>query len=199
MSARIFIMNMSVHSTETTDLDPLGLSEIDSLEPAKGSMEKDWEAVSAALESGDRNRRNLVFGALASAASVLLVIALLTFSDPTPVSSGIDQPITTQTSSNGADELNDPNLAQPTTGQLIGLSQSMERQLQVIRSEVGSMPSQMVLYQVELQDLIVQVDDALSLSPDSRELWGQRVELQMDLMKLYRNQLRRDYRRLASV
>jgi len=192
-------MNMSVHSTETTDLDPLGLSEIDSLEPAKGSMEKDWEAVSAALESGDRNRRNLVFGALASAASVLLVIALLTFSDPTPVSSGIDQPITTQTSSNGADELNDPNLAQPTTGQLIGLSQSMERQLQVIRSEVGSMPSQMVLYQVELQDLIVQVDDALSLSPDSRELWGQRVELQMDLMKLYRNQLRRDYRRLASV
>ncbi|HKJ17318.1 MAG TPA: hypothetical protein VJ984_08220 [Xanthomonadales bacterium] len=190
---------MSVHSTETTDLDPLGLSEIDSLEPAKGSMEKDWEAVSAALESGDRNRRNLVFGALASAASVLLVIALLTFSDPTPVSSGIDQPITTQTSSNGADELNDPNLAQPTTGQLIGLSQSMERQLQVIRSEVGSMPSQMVLYQVELQDLIVQVDDALSLSPDSRELWGQRVELQMDLMKLYRNQLRRDYRRLASV
>lgn len=196
------MMNITVQGAVSEDQDPLRLSELQKPEPTEGSMERDWEAVSAALDAGDRERRNIWIGTLAMAASVLFVIALISLRGPEPVSNPGDQQMATQVEPGELTPTPDaesqlPN--QPTTGDLISMSQSMERQLQAIRSQVGTMPSKMVVYQVELQDLIGQVDDALSLSPDSHELWGQRVELQMDLMKLYRNQLRRDYHRIASV
>jgi hypothetical protein len=87
----------------------------------------------------------------------------------------------------------------PNNKRLIAVSQGMEQELRFLRERVGAMPSETVVYQVELQDLISQVDDALSFSPDSQDLWGQRLSLQMDLMKLYRNQLRRDYAHMASL
>jgi hypothetical protein len=31
------------------------------------------------------------------------------------------------------------------------------------------------------------------------DLWGQRVNLMMDVVRLYENSLRRDYRRMASL
>ncbi|MNC99181.1 hypothetical protein D3C83_173790 [compost metagenome] len=61
------------------------------------------------------------------------------------------------------------------------------------------MPAQTVVYQVELEDLVAQVDDALSLKPDSRELWSQRVNLLLDLEQLYQRELRRDDSNLASL
>lgn len=195
-------MNLTVQGTVSPEQDPLRLSELPPPQPGAGSMEQDWEAVSARLDAGDRERRNIWIGSLAAVASVLFVIALVNFTDFNPVATPGQHQAATPTDS---DELSLPadgtgqQALQPSTAELIGLSQSMERQLQAIRAEVGAMPSGMVLYQVELQDLIGQVDDALSLSPDSRALWGHRLELQMDLMKLYRNQLRRDYHRLASV
>jgi hypothetical protein len=56
-----------------------------------------------------------------------------------------------------------------------------------------------LIYQVELEDMVAQVDEELSMNPDSTELWNQRVNLMLDLSRLYQNQLRRDYRRMASL
>jgi hypothetical protein len=195
-------MNITVKGTVSADRDPLGLSELAAPQPDAESMDKDWQAVSEALDAHSRRRRQLWTGSLASAASLVLVIALLAIQREDPATEPAQQELAVQT---GTQEINTPaqepsqGAAPLTTEELIGMSQTMERQLKLIRSQVGTMPSSMVVYQVELQDLIGQVDDALSLSPDSQELWGQRLELQMDLMKLYRNQLRRDYHRIASV
>jgi hypothetical protein len=81
----------------------------------------------------------------------------------------------------------------------MAMSQDAERQLRRLRGQVSAMPSELVVYQVELQDLIAQVDDAISLSPESAALWGERLSLQLDLMKLYSSQLRREYARVASL
>ena len=51
----------------------------------------------------------------------------------------------------------------------------------------------------EGQELIVQVDEELSATPDSPELWSQRVSLLLDVTRLYENSLRRDYYRMASL
>jgi hypothetical protein len=61
------------------------------------------------------------------------------------------------------------------------------------------MPTASVIYQVELEDLIAQVDEELSMRPDSMGLWSQRINLMLDLSQLYQNQLRRDYHRMASL
>ena len=90
-------------------------------------------------------------------------------------------------------------LKEPTAESLIALSQKLENRLRMYRSQMGDLPADALVYQVELQDLIVQVDGELSLSPDSVDLWGQRVNLMMDVVRLYENSLRRDYRRMASL
>jgi hypothetical protein len=64
---------------------------------------------------------------------------------------------------------------------------------------MGVLNSDALVYQVELQDLIVQVDEELSMNPGSRELWGQRVNLLLDVTQLYESSLRRDYQQMASL
>ncbi len=71
--------------------------------------------------------------------------------------------------------------------------------MRAYRSEIGGLPTDALVYQVELEDLVAQVDEQLSVNPDSTELWGQRVNLMLDLSRLYQNQLRRDYSRMASL
>jgi hypothetical protein len=61
------------------------------------------------------------------------------------------------------------------------------------------MPTDSLVYQVELEDLIAQVDEELSVNPESLELWSHRVNLLLDLSRIYENQLRRDYHRMASL
>ena len=61
------------------------------------------------------------------------------------------------------------------------------------------MPEQALIYQVELQDLVAQVDEAINQNPQSRELWSQRVNLLLDLNQIYGAQLRREYDQLASL
>ena len=199
MSARIHIMNISSRGTVTPEQDPLGLGDLAAPQPDPGSRERDWAAVSAALDTTDKARRNWWIGGLAAAASVAFVILVANMQQLDPVgASPVEQMATTQEQP-PAEQQQAETLTQPTTDDLIAMSQQMEQQLHDIRGQVGSMSSEFVIYQVELQDLIGQVDEALSMSPDSEALWGQRIGLQMDLMKLYRNQLRRDYRRMASV
>jgi hypothetical protein len=82
---------------------------------------------------------------------------------------------------------------------LIGMSQQLEGRLRKIRSEVGDLPTEALVYQVELEDLVVQVDDELSGQPDSLALWNQRVNLLMDIEKLYEHSMRREYRQIASL
>lgn len=200
MNARILIMNISSKSAVTPEQDPLGLGELGALQPDEGRREEDWAAISAALDADDKARRNWWIGGLAAAASVAFVVMVANLQQAeTTDAFSPGQVATTGADPGTREEQQAPAVQQPTTNDLIAMSQQMEQQLHDIRSQVGSMPSELVIYQVELQDLIGQVDEAISMSPDSEALWGQRIGLQMDLMKLYRNQLRRDYHRLASV
>jgi hypothetical protein len=89
--------------------------------------------------------------------------------------------------------------AQDSLDAMIALSQQLEGRLRTIRADVGSLPSSAVVYQVELEDLVVQVDEELSRQPDSLPLWNQRVALLLDLERLYANSLRREYHRMASL
>lgn len=86
-----------------------------------------------------------------------------------------------------------------TIATLVGLSQQLESRLRGLRAEAGMLPADTLMYQVELEDLVVQVDDALSRRPDSRALWSQRVNLLLDLNQLYHQELRREQLPIASL
>ena len=86
-----------------------------------------------------------------------------------------------------------------TLDSLIAVSQGLEDRLRSLRIETGSLPADTVVYQAELEDLIVQVDERLSRQPDSLALWNQRVALMLDLEQLYEQGLRREYARMASL
>lgn len=179
--------------------DPLRLRKLPEPLPEPGRVDHDWAVVLAALQARKTRRRQAWMGGLAAAASVALVVALLALTGREPAATDMS-PQTVEAPAVGAPESGTaPPAAQPSTDKLIAMSQDMEQQLRFLREQVSSMPSEVVAYQVELQDLIGQVDDALSLAPDSKELWSQRLGLQMDLAKLYRSQLRRDHDRLASL
>jgi hypothetical protein len=61
------------------------------------------------------------------------------------------------------------------------------------------MPASSAAYVAELEDLVAQVDQQLSYSPDSLNLWGQRINLLLDLAQIYQNQWERDYGLMASL
>ncbi|NND46008.1 MAG: hypothetical protein HKN58_11865 [Xanthomonadales bacterium] len=46
---------------------------------------------------------------------------------------------------------------------------------------------------------MAQVDQQLSYSPDSVNLWGQRINLLLDLAQIYQHQWERDYGLMASL
>jgi hypothetical protein len=201
MSARIFIMNHSMHTSGPPGDDPLGLGKLPEAKPEAGSIDQDWAVVSTALDRRNRNRRFAWLGAAAAAASIALVIAIAGL--PGPVSHELPEPgqATAQAEAERPADIPDMQTAEQSTGaeNLMAMSQDAERQLRRLRGQVSAMPSELVVYQVELQDLIAQVDDAISLSPESAALWGERLSLQLDLMKLYSSQLRREYARVASL
>jgi hypothetical protein len=68
-----------------------------------------------------------------------------------------------------------------------------------LRQETGSMPAESAIYVAELEDLIAQVDSELSVTPDSIDLWGQRVNLMLDLAQIYQQQWETYYGRMASL
>jgi hypothetical protein len=156
--------------------DPLNLSSLPLVTPPSD----DWPLIRSALVKQKRRQRVVRFSGsiLAAAAMVMLAVGLF-----------IHQPALAPV----------PEAAPQTLDSLVALSQQLERRVRTFRSGVSGMPTDSLVYQVELEDLIAQVDDELSMRPDSLELWSQRVNLLLDLSLLYENQLRRDYQRMASL
>jgi hypothetical protein len=178
--------------------DPFDLRGLPMVEPPADG----WAAIEAALRQ-DRRRRTAwryAGAALAAAATVTLVVGLVIRQ---PLPSVADQALlqtaapTAQpgSASSGASAGDSTE----TLEAMIALSQTLEGRLRNIRAGVGGLPANSIVYQVELEDLIVQVDEQLSAAPDSLALWGQRVNLLMDLERLYENSLRREYQQMASL
>ena len=177
-----------------TDRDPFNLRGLPAVEP----LNDGWPAIEAALRQRAEKRRTWKATAvsLAVAATVTLAIGLIVRQP----GSGVDQ-----------DPVNEPPLVarqappvNPTTNQdavesLIGMSQRLESQLRRVRRDAPLTMTSSVVYQVELEDLVAQVDEELSQAPDSPKLWSQRVNLLLDLTQLYRNELRRESARMASL
>lgn len=173
--------------------DPLNLRSLPLISPDTDG----WPEIQDALQqqAQKRNTRRLVGGTLAVAATAVFTLALLVGNpadrdgiapSDTVALPAVDEPVSVP-------------LQEPTAESLIALSQKLEGRLRLYRSQLGDLPADILVYQVELQDLIVQVDGELSLNPESVDLWGQRVSLMMDVVRLYEDSLRRDYHRMASL
>ena len=186
------VTNMNDRRTES--VDPLNLRNL----PPVSTDHDGWPAIRAALDEGPNHsrKRRIAGGALAAAATVVLAVAVTL--SPTP--SGPVTPIDMDSAgvSPGEESVPAP-LEEPTVESLMVMSRQLEDRLRQYRDRTGELPTASVVYQVELQDLIVQVDEGLSRNPGSRELWAQRVSLLMDSARLYENNLRRDYYRMASL
>ena len=172
--------------------DPLGLRELESAEPDFDG----WDEIESALKAHQQSRRNRrrVAGLLAVAASLVLVvsISLLRQQDLAPADLKVTGPATL--ADNSASGTNEDNVSA-----LIGLSQTMEEQVMNLRQSTGSMPADTAIYVAEIEDLIAQVDNELSVTPDSVDLWGQRINLMLDLAQIYQQQWEIDYGRMASL
>jgi len=178
----------------SSERDPFGLSGL--AQPQ--SSEDGWPVVQAALKRRRSIRR---YRWLASAAVVTLALGIfwqlpMQKSVPEVTAPG---PALAETNSRQNSESNKDAQDAASLASLINLSQQLERNLRLIRSEVTAIPEQTLIYQVELQDLVAQLDEAINQDPESRELWSQRVNLLLDLNQIYRAQLRRDYSDVASL
>ena len=177
--------------------DPLNLCSL----PLVTSEDDAWPAIRDALLHRRRRSRAWRLGGAALATAATLVLALaLTVNAPVPDTVPPNVPGTGDllVEESGGDAQSLP-LQQPSVESLIVMSRQLEARARQFRSRVGDLPVRQLVYQVELQDLIVQVDEGLSRDPESIELWSQRVNLLMDVVGLYENDLRRDYYRMASL
>ena len=177
---------------EQTTSDPLGLSELESIEPGYDG----WEAIETALLAHQDNKRNWhrAGGWMAVAASLVLVVSVSLRNTEINTPSTMPMPGAATQSTELASVSLEDNLTA-----LIGMSQNMEDQVKELRQETGSMPAESAIYVAELEDLIAQVDKELSANPDSINLWGHRVNLMLDLAQIYQQQWQIDYGRMASL
>jgi len=196
-------MTQSLDSGRDPGRDPFGLSALPELQPPADN----WNAIAAQLQQ-ERSRRTRWISGLAVAASVTLavgMVVLLPQSGNEPLTSG--ETVSADTSASREQGLIpnqhtvDPveSNAADNLVALQELSQRLEQNLSYLRSGVGAMPAEMVVYQVELEDLVAQVDAAISQRPDSGELWQQRVNLLLDLNQIYGEGLRREDPYVASL
>jgi len=171
--------------------DPLGLSALEAVEPGYDG----WERIESALQSHRDNKRSWrrAGGLMALAASLALVISITLRNNEIQAPNGVPTPGFATPAANLASVPMQDNI-----NALIGLSQKMEGQVKSLRQETSSMPAESAIYVAELEDLIAQVDNELSLTPDSIDLWGQRVNLMLDLAQIYQQQWVIDYGRMAS-
>jgi hypothetical protein len=179
--------NSSEADMMTQERDPFGLAALPELQPPQDG----WLAVSAQLQQQQRRRRHWLSG-LAIAATVTLVAGIVSI---LPQQGSLTTPVE-QTADNSV------ILPEQDTDNLLALqklSQRLEQNLRYLSSGAGAMPAELVVYQVELEDLVAQVDDAISQQPESSDLWQQRVSLLMDLNQIYGAGLRRDEPYVASL
>lgn len=173
--------------------DPLGLGELEPIEPDYDG----WSGIEAGLQAHRDNRRRWqrAGGLLAVAASLVLIVSL-TIRNSQEDTATLDPDLASVTSEGaGSTAARDTG----NVGALINLSQNMETQVKQMRRETPSMPAESAVYVAELEDLIAQVDKELSLTPDSVDLWGQRVNLLLDLAQIYQQQWQIDYGHMASL
>ncbi|NIP16780.1 MAG: hypothetical protein GWM87_00410 [Xanthomonadales bacterium] len=145
-------------------------------------------------ETSRRRRKTVAW--LAAAASLVLVVGLVLRPDGPGGAlpdRALEQVAATQDVA-GASQSNED-----TVSELIAMSQILEGQLRNLRESTGSIPADSAAYVAELQDLVAQVDSELSMTPDSVNLWGQRVNLLLDLAQIYQHQWEREYGRMASL
>lgn len=168
--------------------DPLGLSELETIEPGYDG----WAQIESALLTHQNNKRNWQRAGswLAVAASLVLVISITLRNTENHTAAPELATLATDLAS---------VQVQDNVNALIGLSQNMEAQVWKLREETGAMPAESAIYVAELEDLIAQVDNELSMTPDSLDLWGQRVNLMLDLADIYQQQWQIDYGRMASL
>jgi len=175
--------------------DPLNLGSL----PLVAPPPDDWPMIEAALHKQySRKRIVAVAGStLAIAATIILAVGVFVyrpFSNPADTS-GPQQLQTAQLENPASSDSTQTN----TLNSLIALSQQLESNLRNFRSQVNVMPTSSVIYQVELEDLVAQVDEELSMRPHSMNLWSQRINLMLNLTQLYQNELRREYHAMASL
>lgn len=170
--------------------DPLGLGELESIEPGYDG----WDEIETALKAHQQGKRRLqrAGGWLAIAASLVLVVSITLMRQQVPADRPVDE--TATLAANTASVTVQDNI-----DALIDLSQTMEEQVMNLRRGTGSMPADTAIYVAEIEDMIAQVDVELSLNPDSVDLWGQRVNLMLDLAYIYQQQWEVDYGRMASL
>ncbi len=181
--------------------DPFGLASLPELQPPQDG----WRAVSDQLQAGQRRRQRWLSG-LAIAATVTLVAGIASILPQLgKAPEQAEEMLATEFvgGSHAADPAARHEQGLPLQADnlqsLQKLSQRLEQNLVVLRSGVGAMPAEMVVYQVELEDLVAQVDAAISQNPDSSELWQQRVSLLLDLNQIYGAGLRREEPYVASL
>lgn len=182
---------MTAHDNwKQTQSDPLGLGELDDIEPGYDG----WAQIESALQAHRARKRHWQRSGswLAVAASLVLVIGVVLHNTESGKTGEIPS---TKFATPAAEFASVP--VNDNVNELIGLSQSMEEQVSKLRRETGSMPAESAIYVAELEDLIAQVDNELSLTPNSIDLWGQRVNLMLDLAQIYQQQRNIDYSRMA--
>jgi len=197
-SGQVFTMHKVMQRHE----DPLDLQSLPPLSPPQDG----WPAIESALRHEQRQRRirRYAVGPLAAAATIALALGLVSYFSAL----GLNTPDSNDTAPRTAQMVGHP--APDSRGiasadgsdrvdSLVSLSLLLEQRLRILRSNVGDLPTGAAVYQVELEDLVAQVDEELSGQPRSAPLWNQRVSLLLDLEQLYENQLRREYRQVASL
>lgn len=185
------VLNMNDLKNERRD--PLQLGQL----PEIRADFDGWPEIEAALRQGNRRRRGraIAGGALATAATVVLALVFVL----RPSTTGPLPEATNGAIVSSGQETESAPLREPAVESLIAMSQQLEGRIRLYRARMGDLPSDALVYQVELQDLVAQVDSELSMAPESVELWSQRINLLLDLSQLYENSLRRDYYRMASL
>jgi hypothetical protein len=185
--------DMTAHDQwkQNTD-DPLGLSELEAIDPGYDG----WADIESALLAHKDSKRNWQRAGswLAVAASLVLVVSITMRNSEDPAT--ISPEFASDTNVGGISEAGRET---DNIGALIGLSQNMEIQVKQLRQGTASMPAESAIYIAELEDLIAQVDNELSFTPDSIDLWGQRVNLLLDLAQIYQQQWQIDYGRMAAL
>ena len=178
-----------------TTADPLGLSNLETIEPDYDG----WAQIEAGLQGQQQQKRNWqrTGSWLAVAASLMLVVTFAIRNTETNV--GGSSSAARDLAANDLAVNTAPDTTTNNVSALIGLSQNMQDQVKQMREETVSMPAESAIYVAELEDLIAQVDYELSMTPDSVDLWGQRVNLLLDLAQIYQQQWQIDYGRMASL